>query len=99
MAARVRDLHDILITSNDKVADCLACLADENASEMLNTVVYGEFNPSSDKAISKCQATIGKSTAAFYITKSKAAREVPGGVLGGKVTGPCPDHGDGRRNR
>jgi hypothetical protein len=58
---------------------------------MLNTVVYGKFNASSDKAISKCQATIGKSTAAYYITKSKVLAKCQASVLGGKVTGPCPD--------
>lgn len=81
---------DILIDNNDAVADCLSCLADENASEMLNTVVYS-FNPSPDKAVSKCQATIGKSTASYYITKSKSLAKCQAGVLGGKVTGPCPD--------
>ena len=81
---------DILIDNNDAVADCLSCLADENASEMLNTVVYS-FDPSSDKAVSKCQATIGKSVAAYYITKSKSLAKCQAGVLGGKVTGPCPD--------
>ncbi len=81
----------IKISDNDSIADCLSCLADENARELLSSVVYSGFNPSSDKAISKCQATIGANTSAFYITKSKALAKCQGSVVGGKISGPCPD--------
>jgi hypothetical protein len=81
----------IKISDNTSIGQCLGCLADENARELLSTVTYSNFITSSDKAISKCQDTIGKNTAAFYITKSKLLAKCQASVLGGKITGPCPD--------
>lgn len=81
----------IKITDNNSISDCLSCLADENASELLSGVVYNKFIPAATKDIGKCQATIGKNTSAFYIAKSKALGTCQAGVIGGKITGPCPD--------
>jgi len=81
----------ILITSKTAAGECLACLGEEHAQEMTKAS-YGSFvDASADKKLAKCQATIGKSTAALFVARSKLLAKCQGGVLADKLVGPCPD--------
>ena len=80
----------ILIQSKDGIADCLGCLAEHNATELIHRVVYGSFVAPANKAVGKCQATIGKATLAFYGAASKALAGCQATLLKGKVAS-CPD--------
>ncbi len=80
----------ILIASKNDEADCLSCLADHNASELVHRVLYGSLIPSTDKNVGKCQSTIGKSTVAFYAAASKILSKCQASLLKGKVPS-CPD--------
>ena len=84
------DCGDILIQSKDGVADCLSCLADHNAQELVHRVLYSAMLAAADKDIGKCQATIGKSTVAFYTAASKSLAKCQASLLKGKVAS-CPD--------
>ncbi len=79
------------------VSDCLECI-DEKAVDQAVTLYYGDLAlPSTtDKTLNKCQQTIGKATAAFLATKSKALQKCWDAVNKGAVTGPCPSPGDGK---
>jgi hypothetical protein len=81
---------NILIQSKDGVAQCLGCLAQHNATELMHRVVYGSMLPAGSKDIGKCQATIGKATLAFYNTASKVLAGCQASLLKGKVPS-CPD--------
>lgn len=81
----------ILIQSKTDVGECLGCLAEENASELISAVMYGSaISPQADKGIAKCQATVGKLATAFYLTKSKALAKCQDAIIKGKATA-CPD--------
>jgi len=82
--------NTILVTSKTAEGDCLACLGEEHAQESAKAS-YGAFLPAGvDKVLSKCQASIGKSAAGFFVARSKTLGKCQAGVLAGKLTGPCP---------
>ncbi len=81
---------DILIQSKDGEADCLSCLADANANELVHRVMYASFLAPATKNIGKCQAAIGKSTVAFYTAESKSLAKCQAALLKGKLSS-CPD--------
>ncbi len=79
-----------LVTSKADQGDCLACLGEENAQESAK-LSYGSFvNAGGDKVLGKCQATIGKAAAGFFVARSKILGKCQAGVVGGKLSGPCP---------
>jgi hypothetical protein len=80
----------ILVQDKDGEADCLSCLADHNATELVHRVVYGSLLPPADKKVGKCQAAIGKSTLGFYTSASKILVKCQGLLLKGKLSS-CPD--------
>jgi hypothetical protein len=86
----VATCNTILVTSKTAEGDCLACLGEEHAQESARAS-YGAFvDASADKVLSKCQASIGKGAAGFFVARSKSLAKCQAGVLGGKLTGPCP---------
>ncbi len=85
------DCGDILVQSKDNEADCLSCLADHNATELVHRVLYGSLKaPATNKTLVTCQKTIGKSTLGFYAAASKALAKCQGSLLKAKVAA-CPD--------
>jgi len=79
----------ILVTSKTAEGDCLACLGEEHAQESAKAS-YGAFVPAgADKVLGKCQASIGKAAAGFFVARSKALGKCQGAIIGGKLTGTC----------
>lgn len=81
---------NILIQSKDGEAQCLHCLANHNAQELVHRVLYSSLLAPGSKAIAGCQAAVGKSTLAFYLAESKSLAKCQASLLKGKVTS-CPD--------
>src|SRR5262249_54313419 len=81
---------DILIQSKDGEADCLSCLAEHHATELVHRVLYSALLAPSSSDIGKCQASIGKNTVAFYLAQSKSLAKCQASLLKGKVSS-CPD--------
>ena len=81
---------NLLINSKADEAECLVCLADHNAKELVSRVLYGSLLPPASKTIGGCQAAIGKNTLAFYLAESKSLSKCQGALLKGKVSS-CPD--------
>ena len=91
--APVSTCADIFIEHPGDLADCIACIDEEHVDEAMS-LYYDQLlatNPATQKALNKCQQTIGKETSAYLIAKSKALAKCWDGVLNGKITGPCPD--------
>ncbi len=86
----VATCNTILVTSKSAEGDCLACLGEEHAQESAKASYAAFVNPGADKTLSKCQASIGKAAAGFFVARSKSLSKCQAGVLGGKLTGPCP---------
>jgi hypothetical protein len=80
----------ILIQGKDDVGQCLSCLAEHNATELVHRVLFGSLIPSTDKVIGKCRKAVGKATVGFYNAKSKALAKCHDGFLKGKIPS-CPD--------
>ena len=79
------------------VADCLECVQGEAVDQAVKLYYDDLVLPStSDKALNKCQQTIGKATAAFLAAKSKALAKCWAAVNKGDIPGPCPLPGDGK---
>jgi hypothetical protein len=82
--------NGILVSSKTAAGDCLACLAEEHAQEATKAS-YGAFvDASGDKTLGKCQATIGKAAAGFFVARSKILGKCQALVVAGKLAGPCP---------
>lgn len=81
--------NTILVTSKTAEGDCLACLGEEHAQESAKAS-YGAFvNAGADKVLGKCQASIGKAAAGFFVARSKTLGKCQGAIIGGKLTGTC----------
>ena len=66
------------------IATCLACIAGA-ASDQAMTLYYGDIAlQTADKALNKCQVTIGKATSAFLNSKSKILQKCWDARLNGK---------------
>ena len=84
------------ITHCGDVADCLLCIG-EAAVDQAIALYFDAFvpaPPSSD--VNRCQREIGRSTANFLRSKSKALAQCWLNVNLGRGTEPCPVPGDGR---
>lgn len=81
------------------IATCLACVG-AGASDQAMGLYYGDLAlPSnSDKALNKCQISIGKASSAFLNAQSKALQKCWDARLNGKHTNDCfaPHAGDGK---
>jgi hypothetical protein len=80
------------ITNAADISTCLGCIG-AVAVDQVMSLYYGSLHssdPNSDKALNKCQQTIGKSAAIFLIAKSRALQRCWVSVSKGKATGVCP---------
>ncbi len=85
----IDDCHD--------VSECLECIASEAVDQAVKLYYDDLVLPStSDKTLNKCQQTIGKASAAFLASKTKALAKCWAAVNKGAITGPCPSPGDGK---
>jgi hypothetical protein len=76
----------------DDIATCVGCIGEEAADQAID-LYYGSLNPTdpkTQKALNKCQRTIGKAAVTFLTAQSKALRGCWDGVNKGKISG-CPD--------
>ena len=85
----------------DPIADCgdlsacLGCIADAGVDRLV-ALAYGALVPTSpkskaEKALNKCQATIGRAGTALVAAESKAIAGCRRAVEAGDASGPCPD--------
>ncbi len=80
------------------VATCVSCLASTAVSQVTN-LAYGQLkatDPKTQKALRKCQLTIGKRSLEFLGVQSAALAKCWEAVAKGKGTAPCPAPGDGK---
>lgn len=79
------------------VATCLRCV-NEAAAEQVRTLAWDALDLASPSgsALERCQAAIGKATAAFQAARGKALEKCWKQVAQGKAPGPCPVPGDGK---
>lgn len=92
----------IVMDDPGDLAACIACVTEEHADEAV-TLLYEQrvdADPKSadkaEKALVKCQSTIGKETLKFLAAKSKALQKCWDERLKGKHTNPCPAPGNGK---
>jgi hypothetical protein len=72
------------------VAACVTCVGDETVDQLIGDY-YGTANPASeDKAVLKCQRTVGKAAAKHFAAVRKSLQKCQDGILKGG-SGPCPD--------
>jgi hypothetical protein len=84
------------ITHCGDVADCLLCIG-EAAVDQAISLYFDAFVPSSPSSdVNRCQREIGRSTANFLRSKSRALAQCWVNVNLGRGTEPCPVPGDGR---
>src|SRR5689334_1307418 len=78
------------IVGCDDIATCLLCINDA-AIDDAATLYYGEAEPSAPGSpLSRCQATIGKATAAFFAPKTRALAKCWDARHTGKHASACP---------
>src|SRR6185436_4188453 len=64
------------INNCDDIGTCLTCIAEQAVDQSIDLYYrLRQSNPKTEKAINKCQITIGKSSAAFFASKSKALQK------------------------
>ncbi|HEY2387242.1 MAG TPA: hypothetical protein VGK30_09795 [Candidatus Binatia bacterium] len=74
------------------IGTCIGCIG-EQAVDQANALYYGSrlpSDPKTEKALNKCQSTIGKAAAAFLATKSKLLAKCFAAVAKAG-SGTCPD--------
>ena len=77
------------VESCGDVASCLACVGGA-AVEHAMALTFGHFVESAG-LLERCQATIGRSLARFFVAKQQALAVCEDRVLRGVIDGPCPD--------
>lgn len=88
-AMAIDECHDVV--------ECLECVQSEAVDRVVKLAYDELVLPSvSDKTLNKCQQTIGKATAAFLATKTKALAKCWAAVDKGVAAAPCPSPGDGK---
>lgn len=84
-----------LSTCND-IAECLECIGKEAVEQAMDLYYENLILPSADKALKKCQVTIGKESTKFLAAKAKILQKCWDARLTGKHGDACPDPGDGK---
>jgi 6-phosphogluconolactonase (cycloisomerase 2 family) len=77
------------------VAACIRCIADQ-AIDDTEGLAWGTFAPSADKAVTKCQRAIGRTSGTLFTAVSKALQTCWKAVAKGTIPGPCPVPGNGK---
>jgi len=83
------------IAGCDDVAACLACVDREAVAQAI-ALAYDELTAPGAPDLARCQRTIGKETARFLDTRTKALRRCWEGRLKGAHANTCPSPGDGK---
>lgn len=84
------------IVSCDDIATCLLCINDAAIDDAVS-LYYGSQTPSTPgSALNRCQATIGKATAAFFAARTRALAKCWDARHTGKHQSACPSPGDGK---
>jgi len=84
------------ITDCGDVVTCVRCVADQSVDDT-EDLAWGAFLvPSADKAITRCQRSIGRGNGALFTAISKALQRCWEAVAKGKIAGPCPIPGDAK---
>lgn len=83
------------ISDCSDIASCVMC-ASESAVDQAMDISYGTLVPTdlkkkSERALNKCQATIGRATTKFLLSRSAALAKCLLAVNGGKAVGLCPE--------
>ena len=79
------------IANCDDVSNCLGCVG-EAAVDQAIALYYGNLDQGATASdVISCQRAIGKNTAKFFASKTKALQKCEDGIFKGTVTGPCPD--------
>jgi len=81
----------------DDIGECLFCVNDAAVNETRATIFDDLLpsSPSADKALNKCQRTLGKETIKHHKTVTKTLQKCWDKRLKGSHANPCPDPGDG----
>jgi hypothetical protein len=77
------------------IADCLECI-NAKAIDQAVSLYYGSLVPNQSGDILKCQQAIGKATAAFFASKTKALDKCWDARYNQKHGNACPAPGDGK---
>jgi hypothetical protein len=86
------------ITDCNGIATCIACVDDAAIDQSL-ALSFGAIDlQTADKALNKCQVTIGKANTAFFNAVVKAKQKCWDARINGKHTNDCfpPSQGDGK---
>src|SRR5689334_4863451 len=86
------------ITSCDGIGTCLVCVGRATAARSIG-LSYGNLQQSAfgtGSAVNRCQRAIGRETARFLASKSKALAKCWDARLRGQHANPCPTPGDGK---
>jgi hypothetical protein len=88
--ADATNCSDIVVQNVDDISACITCIAAEEIDE-LNAASFnsGFVAQAAGSTEAKCQAAIGKNTAAFFQTQSKLLSKCRDGQLKGKITTTC----------
>ncbi len=89
--------NEIGSSCND-ITTCMQCIGDAAANQAVD-LYYDALAPSGgNKALLKCQTTIGKAASAFLVSKTKALQKCWDARLNGKHSNSCvpPAVGDGK---
>ncbi|MEO7438330.1 MAG: hypothetical protein ABI080_22835, partial [Candidatus Binatia bacterium] len=83
------------ITNCNGISDCLVCINDKAIDQAIS-LYYGSLVPNQSGDILKCQTAIGKATAAFFASKTKALGKCWDARYKSKHGNVCPAPGDGK---
>jgi hypothetical protein len=86
------------VTSCADIPGCLECIGDATVDQTIG-LVYDSLvssEPASEPELNRCQAAIGRATAKFAASRSRALARCWRAVGRGRGTAPCPDPGDGK---
>jgi hypothetical protein len=72
------------------VADCVTCVGEQVVDQLISDYFDTANPPSADKAVLKCQRTLGKAAASHYAKVRKALQKCEDNVLK-TGSGSCPD--------
>lgn len=79
------------IADCNDIVDCLSCVG-EAAVDQAMDLSYDGLTPSAPgSALSRCQTTIGRSLARYFMAKAQALSKCEDKVVAGAIPGPCPD--------
>jgi len=83
------------VADPSEAADCLDCLVDAGAGELLE-LTYGTFGPGTPgSALARCRAALGRETVRLFAATTRALQRCRDARNRGRHANPCPTPGDG----